>query len=197
MTTPPELYPLQNVTGRPVPTEAFSVRLFEPADRAGVLALYPIDDVQAEPAAETVETIAELIDRAQVGGHRLWVAAAEGRVIGSVALVRCSPELAHVRAMNVASGVAERDPVARRLGETAIADAWDQGFLKLVVHTPRSGAELKDAFHRVSFELSKERWIDGKHMLEFYQNIYQRPSTAAPDGQKGEALEQADAIEHP
>jgi N-acetylglutamate synthase-like GNAT family acetyltransferase len=189
MTTPLKPTLSDGVTGRPAHADAFSVRIFEPADRAGVLALYPPDEVQDNPTAETVATIADLIDRAQAGGHRLWVAVAEGRVIGSIALVRLGPELAHVRAMSVAPGVAERDPVARRLGETAIVDAWDQGYLKLVVHTPQSGAELKGAFHRVSFELSKESWIDGKHMLEFYQNIYERPSTAAGGEQEREVHE--------
>lgn len=101
-------------------------------------------------------------------------------MIGSVALVLSDPQFAHFRAMSVDPGVAKCGPIVGRLGKTAVVDACEQGYLKLLVHTSRSGVEQKGPFHWVGFELSKESWIDGKHMLEFYQNIYERPSPGAP-----------------
>jgi N-acetylglutamate synthase-like GNAT family acetyltransferase len=153
------------------------------------LALYSSEKASDNASDETAGTVADLIDGAHAGGHRFWVAVGEGRVIGSVALVRSNPELAHCRAMIIDPSVAERDHVVRSLGERAVADAWDQGYLKLVVHTPRSGKELKGAFHRVSFELSKETWVDGKHLLEFYQNIYARPLAPGAGEQEREVRE--------
>jgi N-acetylglutamate synthase-like GNAT family acetyltransferase len=189
MTPPRRSNSADEGTGQPAITKTFSVRIFEPADRAGVLALYPSEKVGDNPSDETVDTVADLIDGAHAGGHRFWVAVGEGRVIGSVALVRSHAELAHCRAMSVDPSVAEHDHVVRSLGERVVADAWDQGYLKLVVHTPRSGKELKGAFHRVSFELSKETWVDGKHLLEFYQNIYARPLAPGAGEQEREVRE--------
>jgi hypothetical protein len=60
-------------------------------------------------------------------------------------------------------------------GEMAIRDAWERGYLKLVVHTNLPPCRLTAALHELGFEYSQERSMGGEHVLEFYQNLYEQP----------------------
>jgi phosphoserine phosphatase RsbU/P len=67
------------------------------------------------------------------------------------------------------------EPSTRRL-----RDAWERGYLKLVVHTSSPPSRLAADLHKLGFEFSREHSMDGEHVLEFYQNLYERPQTFDP-----------------
>lgn len=105
----------------------------------------------------------------------MWVAESFGRIVGSAAVIHNDASLAHLRYLCVAPDIADRHVVARRLAETAIRDAYERGYLKLVVHTNSPPSRLTAVLHDLGFEFSRERLMDGEHVLEFYQNLYERP----------------------
>ena len=52
----------------------------------------------------------------------------------------------------------------------------DVGLLKLALHAPPDIEErVASYYHRLGFELSRTREIEGVHVLEFYLNLYERP----------------------
>lgn len=141
---------------------ALRVRGFKDSDRDSVLEMYPRGLIN-QGAEETPAFIAGLIDQDSPGSVKIWVAEANGLIVACLVVARIGPEVAHLRGLSVLPGVEGRDGVIRRLVDTAVMHAWDEGYLKLVVHTSRSGEELEPHFHRVSFEFSKESWVDGRH----------------------------------
>ncbi|MGB7160344.1 MAG: hypothetical protein WBD40_19910 [Tepidisphaeraceae bacterium] len=66
--------------------------------------------------------------------------------------------------------------VPRGLVRAAAEHAREVGLLKLAMHAPADAQERVAAYyHRLGFELSRTRDIDGVHVLEFYLNLYERP----------------------
>jgi N-acetylglutamate synthase-like GNAT family acetyltransferase len=158
-------------------TEPFSVRRFEPRDLEAVLALWPAAAMHLQPGSDTIDVLINSVEGAIAGTNHLWVAEASARIIGSAAVIRIDACLAHLRYLCVATDFEERHVVARGLAETAIADAWERGYLKLVVHTHLPPDRLTAALHDLGFEFAQERSTGGRHVLEFYQNLYERPRT--------------------
>jgi N-acetylglutamate synthase-like GNAT family acetyltransferase len=118
------------------------------------------------------------------GKHHLWVAEAFGRIIGSAAVLHNDDSLAHLRYLCVAPDLAERPVIAMGLAERAIRDAYERGYLKLVVHSNLPPNRLATVLHDLGFEFSRERETGGEHMLEFYQNLYEQPqSSLSQEGQ--------------
>jgi N-acetylglutamate synthase-like GNAT family acetyltransferase len=168
-------------------SEPFSVRRFEMRDREAVLALWPATVVtQAQPDLQTIQLMIDSVEGAIAGKDHLWVAEARGRIIGSVAVIRDTASLAHLRCLCVASDIVDRHAVARGLARTAITDAWDRGYLKLVVHTDFPSSRLTTVIlHNLGFEFSRESSLGGEHVLEFYQNFYELPrQSLTQDGQQ-------------
>lgn len=155
--------------------EAFSVRQFEAKDHEPVLALWPVAAMHLQPGSDTIDVLINSIEGAIAGKDHLWVAEAAGRIIGAVAVIRINASLAHLRCLCVAADFAERQVVARGLAEMAITDAWERGYLKLVVHTHSPPDRLAAPFRDLGFEFARERSTGGQHVLEFYQNLYERP----------------------
>jgi N-acetylglutamate synthase-like GNAT family acetyltransferase len=153
----------------------FSVRRFEARDREAVLALWPADLTHSQAGLGTIDVLVDSVEGALDGKHHVWVAEAFGQIIGSTAVMRHDASQAHLRCMCVAPGFAERHTVARGLAEVAIRDAWERGYLKLVVHTNLPPSRLTVDFHDLGFEFSREHSMNGEHVLEFYQNLYERP----------------------
>ena len=57
------------------------------------------------------------------------------------------------------------------------------GLLKLALHTTVAMEKTAAAYyHRLGFELSRMRDIEGVHVLEFYLNLYEVPREEA-DGE--------------
>ncbi|MDB5358553.1 MAG: hypothetical protein JWN24_5006 [Phycisphaerales bacterium] len=156
-------------------TEPFSVRRFETRDHEAVLALWPAAIMHLQPDSDTIDVLINSVEGAVAGKDHMWVAEASGRIVGSAAVIRVNASLAHLRCLCVAPDFAERHVVARGLAEMAIRDAWERGYLKLVVHTNLPPCRLTAALHELGFEYSQERSMGGEHVLEFYQNLYEQP----------------------
>jgi N-acetylglutamate synthase-like GNAT family acetyltransferase len=164
-------------------SEPFSVRRFEARDREAVLTLWPADLMNSLSGSEIIDVLIDSVEGAIAGTHHVWVAEAFGRVIGSAAVIRDNASLAHLRCLSVAPDFTDRHVVARALAEMAIRDAWERGYLKLVVHTNAAPSRLTAALHDLGFEFSREHSMGGEHVLEFYQNLYERPrSSLSQDG---------------
>jgi GNAT superfamily N-acetyltransferase len=163
----------------PTSSEPFSVRRFEVRDREAVLALWPADVMHLLPGSETIDVLISSVQDAIAGKHHVWVAEAFGRIIGSAAVIHSDFSLAHLRYLYVVPDFAERQVVARGLAETAIRDAYERGYLKLVVHSNLPPSRLATALHDLGFEFSRERETGGQHVLEFYQNLYERPQPSS------------------
>jgi N-acetylglutamate synthase-like GNAT family acetyltransferase len=164
-------------------SETFTIRYFEASDRAAVLNLFPGDVMHSQAGSDAVDVLINAVEGAIAGKHHMWVAEAFGRIIGWAAVIPNNASLAHLRYLCVARDFAERHVVARRLAEIAIRDAWERGYLKLVLHTNSPPSEPAAFLHELGFEFSRERETAGEHVLEFYQNLYERPRTISP--QKG------------
>lgn len=156
-------------------TEPFSIRPFEARDHEAVLALWPGAVMHSPPDSETIDVLIHSVEGAMAGKDHVWVAEAFGRIIGSAAVIRNNASLAHLRCLHVAPDCAERHVVAKGLADMAIRDAWERGYLKLVVHTNLPPGRLTPALHELGFEFSRERSTGGEHVVEFYQNLYERP----------------------
>jgi hypothetical protein len=133
------------------------------------------------PGSQTIDMLINSVEGAIAGKHRVWVAEAFGRIIGSAAVIHSDFLLAHLRYLYVVPDFAERQVVAKGLAQTAIRDAYERGYLKLVVHSNLPTSRLATALHDLGFEFSRERDTDGEHVLEFYQNLYERPQTFRPE----------------
>jgi N-acetylglutamate synthase-like GNAT family acetyltransferase len=165
-------------------SEPFFVRRFEAGDREAVLALWPAAVMHSLPGSETIGVLINAVEGAIDGKDHVWVAEASGRIIGSATVIRTNACLAHLRFLSVAPDFAERHVVARGLVEVAIRDAYERGYLKLVVHTDSPPSRPTALLHELGFEFTREHSMGGEHVLEFYQNLYERLRTSSPlDGQ--------------
>jgi len=154
----------------------FSVRVAKAADRHNILSLYPHGLTQAA-GTDTLHFISQLINAPDPNPNRILIAEMDDRLIGCVILSKADSNVAHLFGLCVESKSEARDAVLKRLGETAVADAWEAGYLKLVIHTDHPPEKLSGTLHQLSFEFSREAWLDGTHVLEFYQDIYHRPDS--------------------
>ena len=119
-----------------------------------------------------------LMDNAGSDRERFWVAEADGRLIGSVAVVEEGPDVGHIYWLRVAPQWQADYAVARRLAQTAATYAREVGFLKLISQVPRQAEQRVVGYYRqMGFEFSRAREIDGRHVLEFYLDLYAQPET--------------------
>ena len=155
----------------------FSVRRFEAKDRSGVMALYAA--YSRHGCASGMADLASASFEGDAAGHQMWVAEAGGRIIGSAAVISHEVRVAHFKNLSVATDQFDRHRVARGIAKLAVADVWERGYLKLIVHTEapanRVAADLRD----MGFAFSRERDVGGEHVLEFYQNFYELPASLA------------------
>lgn len=100
----------------------------------------------------------------------------QGRVIGTLAVVEGSRDVAHLHWLRVDPSWPDDVAVRRALIRAAAAHARDVGLLKLAMHAPAEIEQRVAAYyHRLGFELSRTRELNGVHVLEFYLNLYERP----------------------
>jgi N-acetylglutamate synthase-like GNAT family acetyltransferase len=156
--------------------QSFTVRDFSSSDQRHVMHLYcegllaghvdPFD-----PAAD-LERIEELY---MWRPHRhFWVAEASGEIVGTVAIVMENDLVAHLRRLRVSPGFAEKNRVAIALVETALEHARVWGALKLAFHTPVDDGRAIELLRDLGFQFFRARMINGRHLLEFYANLYDR-----------------------
>jgi N-acetylglutamate synthase-like GNAT family acetyltransferase len=175
----------------PNDAKPFTVRRFQTQDHAGVMALY------AQYAGhECPPEMAELASAPREGAaadHRIWVAEAAGQIIGSAAVFSLDVRIAHFKYLSVATDQFDRHRVARAIAELAVADVWERGYLKLIVHTQTPANRVAADLREMGFEFSREHDVAGEHVLEFYQNLYEMPGLLTRQG--GEIVD-ANVVTH-
>lgn len=163
--------------------EPWTIRTFAVKDREAVERLADEGLLPDQIGYEAGE--ASRIERTYLAskhGH-FWVAEAEGRIIGTIAIDAEDDEVGHIHWLRVAPGWQPDRRLARALARTAAAYAREKGFLKLVLHVPGEEAQSRvaDYLHLLGFEFSRSRKSDGADMLEFYLNLYERPQLNEDD----------------
>jgi len=129
-------------------------------------------------SSDESEVLAKTLTQMIPGRHDVWVAEAAGHVIGSVVAIHQSNELAHFRFMCVNEHWHDRDAVAMSLGDVAVRNAWDRGYLKIIMHTRRPVDRVTALMHHLGFEFSREHAIAGDHVLEYFLDLYSTPQPA-------------------
>jgi N-acetylglutamate synthase-like GNAT family acetyltransferase len=109
--------------------------------------------------------------------NHFWVGEAQDHVIASVAITEDDRQVAHVRRLRV-------DPDWKRSHDTEVSSvliekaahhARQHDCLKLVLHTPVNDEWAIASLHQLGFEFARARELGGRHLLEFYLNIYFQP----------------------
>jgi ribosomal protein S18 acetylase RimI-like enzyme len=114
-----------------------------------------------------------------------WVAELDGHVIASIAITEDDRQVAHVRWLRVdpACRMWHGGEVASVLMEKATHHARQHDCLKLVLHTPVNDERAITILHQLGFEYARTRERGGKHLLEFYLNLYARPDRSVPSNE--------------
>jgi N-acetylglutamate synthase-like GNAT family acetyltransferase len=100
----------------------------------------------------------------------------DGKIIGTIAIIEASPDVGHLHWLRVDPQWQSDRKIARLLGRAAAEHARAVGLLKLAMHAPPDVEQrIASYYHRLGFELSRTREIDGVHVLEFYLNLYEKP----------------------
>jgi hypothetical protein len=159
------------------------VRGFHPTDQGAVMRLY-----QDGLLTGHVDPNDLAIDLADINAayfkepqHHFWVAEAEDEVVGTIALTTDAQQVAHVRRLRVARGRQDDNCVLCLLIATATAHACQHDCLKLVLHTPLDDKQAIPLLHQVGFEFGRSRDVRGRHLLEFYLNLYSLPRRPESD----------------
>ena len=101
----------------------------------------------AEPLAQSIRD----------GSGRIWIAEdARGHMLGSIAMVDVGQHVGQLRwflLVPEARGIG----LGRRLLETALADAGDRGFLRIILWTFADLVDARRLYERVGFRVSETR----------------------------------------
>ncbi|MGN6368017.1 MAG: GNAT family N-acetyltransferase [Phycisphaerae bacterium] len=155
--------------------EEVVVRSFRSEDREQVIALH--SDATAAALCCNCSSV-ENVEQVYFGrkhGH-FWVAECHGKIIGTLALLlEGEEEIAHLHCLRVLGAWHDVPAVRKQLIKTAATHARDHGSLKLVLHANVQEEKAARFLHRLGFEFSRHRQVDGSPALEFYLNLYQRP----------------------
>lgn len=105
-----------------------------------------------------------------------WVAEIDGQVIGSIAITEHDKQIGHVRRLRVDPGwkTPHGSEIARILIRKATHHAREHDCLKLVLHTPVDDDRAIAFLHQLGFEYTRTRQLRGRHLLEFYIDLYAR-----------------------
>ncbi len=104
-----------------------------------------------------------------------WVAEADDRLIGMAVVTIESPAIAHLMYLHVTGDGVDHDPAAKALAEIAIRDAWEGGYLKLVVHARIPANRVIEYMHHLGFEFARTQSFGSQRVVEFYRNPYEPP----------------------
>ena len=83
--------------------------------------------------------------------------------------------MAHLIYLQVTGVGVNRQRAAKALAEIAIRDAWEGGYLKLVVHAPIPTNHVIEYMHELGFEFARILSSGGQRVIEFYRNLYEPP----------------------
>jgi len=168
--------------------DGFEVRLrrYEARDWGEVVRLYHYglltgtpDFQDTAPDLDRIEE--EYLKRPQ---DHFWVAEVNDRVIGSIAIKEDDKQIAHVRRLRVDPvwKMWQSGEVAKALIQQATQHARQHDCLKLVLHTPIDDDRAIAFLHHLGFEYARTRERRGRHLLEFYVNLYVRTDRSESGG---------------
>jgi len=105
-----------------------------------------------------------------------WIAEVHGEVMAMIGVREEEPQIAHVRRLRVDPTCEDslRGELARILIRKAAEHAREHELLKLVLHAPIDDEEAAAFLHQLGFEFNRAKELDGRHLLEFYLNFYER-----------------------
>jgi N-acetylglutamate synthase-like GNAT family acetyltransferase len=110
-----------------------------------------------------------------------WVAEADGRLIGMAVVSIENQTLARLMYLHVADDSVNHERAAKSLAAIAIREAWEEGYLKLVVHTKIPANNVIDYMHELGFEFGRTQSSGSQRIIEFYRNLYQIPQEPFPE----------------
>jgi N-acetylglutamate synthase-like GNAT family acetyltransferase len=158
--------------------DTFLVRSFQAADRLPVTQLHaataPSGFADCDCAANIDVIEQKYFRRPQ---DHFWVAEAQGRIVGTVAIYVHDDNVAHLNCLRAVDESVEHT-IRKGLVRVAASHAHHHGCLKLVVHAPDPQVDVGRAtefLHRLGFEFSRHRQVEKRSVLEFYLNLYERP----------------------
>ena len=157
---------------------AFLIRSFQAGDRSQILRLHAAEALSESVACDCAWNIDQIGEKYfRRPQDHFWVAEAEGRIVGTVAICVQDDDVAHIsclRAIDDSTGYVIR----KALVQVAAGHAHQHGCLKLVVHAPKLPVDIGRAaefLHRLGFEFSRHRDVEKRPVIEFYLNLYERP----------------------
>jgi N-acetylglutamate synthase-like GNAT family acetyltransferase len=155
--------------------EALRVRPLEARDLKDAGERFPGAMVYVH--AGPTDSIPSFLERVDSRRHSAWVAEAEGRIIGMAVVAIESQSLARLMYLHVTAvdGVVSHDGVAKALADIAIRDAWEGGYLKLVVHARIPADHVIEYMHDLGFEFARTQPFGSQRVVEFYRNPYEPP----------------------
>lgn len=153
--------------------EALRVRPLEARDLKDAGETFP--SAMAHVHAGPADSMHSFFEEVTSGRHNAWVAEANGRIIGMAVVSIESQTLARLTYLHVTSDGPHHAPAARALAEFAIREAWDGGYLKLVVHTGIPAIHVIEYMHELGFEFARTHLSGSQRVVEFYRNLYEPP----------------------
>jgi N-acetylglutamate synthase-like GNAT family acetyltransferase len=164
------------------------VRSYDARDRHEVLRLYHHGLLTGTPDPRDPATDLDHIGKNYLkrSQDHFWVAEMNGRIVGTVAIKGEEDQIAHVRRLRVdpAWNMWHNGEIARVLIQTATYHAHQHDYLKLVLHTPVDDHWAIMFFHQMGFDYARARELQGRHLLEFYLNLYVRPDQRIFDNEE-------------
>lgn len=160
----------------PSPDDQVIVRPFAPADRDAVERLFHegLLPGYVDYNPQEAEQIRAMM---AAGRQRMWVADADGQVVGTIALIEAEPGVGQIHWLRVESSRQADLQVIRQLRAAVAVYAREAGLLKLVLQAPRDAeARVVDFYKRAGFVFSRARDRHGRHLLELYVDLYHRTS---------------------
>ena len=140
------------------------VRVFEPEDQPGVIALVlPIqqDEFGVEITAEEQPDLIDIAGYFQAGGGNFWVAEADGALVGTIGLKPFKPDAVALKKMFVERAW-RGGGLAARLLDAALGWARDAGFGHVYLGTTGGMAAAHRFYEKHGFRrIDKARLPDG------------------------------------
>lgn len=154
-----------------------SVRSWQPADNAAVADLFWRGRLGGQShdrtlPADLCEIAAHYFDRPQ---DHFWVAVADDRVVGCLAVVGGAPHVASLRRLRV-DPAWQQQPVVERLLQAAVEHCRAHCILKVLLQTPIDSQQAIALLEGLGLQASR-RHSHNDEPVEFYLNLYVKPRT--------------------
>lgn len=155
--------------------ESFCVRPLEARDLGGAMETFPGAMMHLRVGPNPSSAMHGFLGEITSGKQNAWVAEADDRLIGMAVVWIESQALARLMYLHVTADGANHERAAKALAEIAIRDAWERGYLKLVVHAPIPANHVTEYMHELGFEFARSLSSGGQRVIEFYRNLYEPP----------------------